>query len=54
MEDGGTEAALEKLLKGGGLAIFIRIAISGCFIRLVIPSKNHISEGFCRQRGNLH
>lgn len=38
----------------GGLAIFIRIAISGCFIRLVTPGKNHISEGFWRQRGNLH
>ena len=39
MGDGGTKAALEMLLKGGGLAIFIRIAISGCFIRLVTPGK---------------
>lgn len=38
------KAALEEAVEGRGLAIFIRIAISGCFIRLVTPGKNHISR----------
>lgn len=37
---------LWEAVEGRGLAIFIRIAISGCFIRLVTPGKITSQKGF--------